>query len=160
MGTRRPRRFGALRPRRSSAEGEPDIHLEFRCPRKRGAAHTGFLAPFRMTAPKTPSPVSLFLLPPLPPSHLSVLPCFRDEPDFPPHLSLSAALAMKKISFGAGKPDSVPRLAALRSSFLSRASRDAPGLRRDCSIPATIGRAAQPPILPCTGWGFSCRRHR
>src|SRR5690606_24677747 len=33
--------------------------------------------------------------------------------------------------------------------------------RRDggCGIPAADGRAGQPPILPCTGWGFSCRRH-
>lgn len=28
-----------------------------------------------------------------------------------------------------------------------------------CDIPAAMGRATQPPILPCTGWGFSCRRH-
>ena len=27
-----------------------------------------------------------------------------------------------------------------------------------CGIPAAIGRATQPPILPCTGRGFSCRR--
>ncbi len=29
-----------------------------------------------------------------------------------------------------------------------------------CDIPVAIGRAAQPPILPCTGRGFSCRRRR
>ena len=29
-----------------------------------------------------------------------------------------------------------------------------------CSIPAAVGRAAQPPILPCTGLGFSCRPSR
>ena len=29
-----------------------------------------------------------------------------------------------------------------------------------CGIPVAIGRAAQPPILPCTGRGFSCRRRR
>ena len=29
-----------------------------------------------------------------------------------------------------------------------------------CGIPAAIERAAQPPILPCTGRGFSCRRRR
>jgi hypothetical protein len=28
-----------------------------------------------------------------------------------------------------------------------------------CGIPVAIGRAAQPPILPCTGRGLSCRRH-
>jgi hypothetical protein len=29
-----------------------------------------------------------------------------------------------------------------------------------CSIPVAIGRAIQPPILPCTGRGFSCRQRR
>ena len=29
-----------------------------------------------------------------------------------------------------------------------------------CGIPAAMGRAVQPPILPCTGRGFSCRRRR
>lgn len=29
-----------------------------------------------------------------------------------------------------------------------------------CGIPAAVGRAAQPPILPCTGLGFSCRPPR
>ena len=29
-----------------------------------------------------------------------------------------------------------------------------------CGIPATVGRAAQSPILPCTGRGLPCRRPR
>ena len=29
-----------------------------------------------------------------------------------------------------------------------------------CGIPAAVGRAAQLPILPCTGLGFSCRPSR
>ncbi len=29
-----------------------------------------------------------------------------------------------------------------------------------CGIPVAVGRATQPPILPCTGRGFSCRRRR
>ena len=66
------------------------------------------------------------------------------------------------LSFGAGKPDSVPRLATLRPSFLSdRLAADppsrAPKSEGGCGIPVAIGRAAQPPILPCTGRGLSCR---
>jgi len=38
-------------------------------------------------------------------------------------------------------------------------SRDLPAEAR-CDIPAAVGRAAQPPILPCTGLGFSCRPPR
>ena len=68
------------------------------------------------------------------------------------------------LSFGAGKPDSVPRLAALRQSFLSTPSRASPRPGAcpawRCGIPAAMGRAAQPPILPCTGRGLSCRPPR
>jgi hypothetical protein len=71
----------------------------------------------------------------------------------------------KVLSFRADKPDSVPRLAAFRRSFLSTPSCDgAAGFTHlsvaGCSIPVTIGRAAQSPILPCTGRGLSCRRRR
>ena len=79
--------------------------------------------------------------------------------------------ALGKISFGAGKPDSVPPRQVGASVVISLR----PTLRRTCppplarerackdgcGIPAAIGRAVQPPILPCTGRGFSCRRrHR
>jgi hypothetical protein len=75
---------------------------------------------------------------------------------------------IEKFSFGAGKPDSVPRLAALRPSFLSRPRGPArpPSARRSrvatdgCDIPETMGRAVQSPILSCTGRGFSCRPPR
>ena len=71
---------------------------------------------------------------------------------------------LKKFSFGADKPDSVPRLATLRPSFLSTSLRTspAPGTcpTMGCGIPVTIGRAAQSPILPCTGRGLSCRPPR
>ena len=78
-----------------------------------------------------------------------------------------------KISFGAGKPDSVPpEQFGVQPSFLSRPPCSEPallspvsfGIRRTtqgeagCGIPVAIGRAVQPPILPCTGRGFSCRR--
>src|SRR5258708_34250244 len=64
-------------------------------------------------------------------------------------------------------PDSALRLLALRSSVLSPPflQPTCPALlacasEAGCGIPAAIGRAAQPPILPCTGRGFSCRRRR
>jgi hypothetical protein len=67
-------------------------------------------------------------------------------------------------SFGAGKPDSVPPDESgfsrhFSHGLASRAAirRLAPARRR-CGIPVAIGRAAQPPILPCTGRGFSCRQ--
>jgi len=77
--------------------------------------------------------------------------------------------ALGKISFGAGKPDSVPPRQVGASVVISLR----PTLRRTCppplarerackdgcGIPAAIGRAVQPPILPCTGRGFSCRHH-
>ena len=74
----------------------------------------------------------------------------------------------KILSFGTGKPDSVP---PDRSGFghhfsQIRLATDVPSeapLARSkgrCGIPVTIGRAAQSPILPCTRRGFSCRRRR
>lgn len=50
--------------------------------------------------------------------------------------------------------------AALRRVFIiSLASLRPLPAEAGCGIPVAIGRAAQPPILPCTGRGLSCRRH-
>ena len=65
-----------------------------------------------------------------------------------------------------GKPDFVRRrVEAPGSSFLSGPFENGPAprclacaRRGGCGIPAAKGRAVQPPILPCTGLGFSCRR--
>jgi hypothetical protein len=60
--------------------------------------------------------------------------------------------------FRSRKPDSVGRLAALLTVIsLSRAVRRGFLVCTRCDIPAAMGRAVQPPILSCTGLGFSCR---
>ena len=56
-----------------------------------------------------------------------------------------------------GRHFSQARLATDLSSEAWAPGRSSEG---GCGIPVAVGRAAQPPILPCTGRGFSCRRRR
>jgi len=82
--------------------------------------------------------------------------------------TINRRVGMEIFSFGTGKPDSVPPARAGFGRHFSqlRLATDLPSPARapkrasqgGCGIPVTIGRAAQPPILPCTGRGFSCRR--
>ena len=68
-----------------------------------------------------------------------------------------------KAGFGAGKPDSVRRPPANERTpdrHFSRLLAQPPHPAMRCGIPAAVGRAVQPPILPCTGLGFSCRQPR
>jgi len=57
------------------------------------------------------------------------------------------------------KPDSVPRLAPGLIVISLGRSRGRPA-EAGCDIPGTVERAAQSPILSCTGLGFPCHRHR
>ncbi len=84
----------------------------------------------------------------------------RPRPTCGPCQSINQDAIRNKVS--ASRP--VSRILCARRTFVRRGDRHFSRLlaqlfaEAKCGIPAAVGRAAQPPILPCTGLGFSCRR--